>query len=308
MPLSDVWSDPNVRWVLLGCMLLGLSGGVIGSFTYIRRQSLTGDVLAHAALPGVCLAYMAIGAKSVWAFVVGAALAGWAAVLCVGLLVRRSRLKADTALAAALSVFFGFGVVLLTFIQRGEGGNVSGLDAFLFGQAAAMTAGDVRAMATLSAVVLAAGVLFFKEFKLTGFDPEFARSIGFSAGRIDALLMSLVVVTVVAGIQAVGVVLMSAFLIAPAVAARCWTERFGRMVALAGVFGAVSGWVGGYAGTFSHQLPTGALAVLAASALFVLSLLFSPRRGLLARAVRRFVQRRMTRAEFRRAAVGVKKP
>lgn len=288
----EVFRDPNTQWILLGCMLLGLSSGVLGSFAYLRKQSLMGDALAHAALPGICIAFILTGTKSVGGFLVGAAISGLIATFIIGFITRHSRIKQDSALGIVLSVFFGFGIVLLTWIQHSGSGNQSGLDKFLFGQAAALVAEDVRTMAIVSLALIAVCALLFKEFKLLSFDPGFARGIGMPVAFLDQLLMLLIVVAVVVGIQAVGVVLMAALLITPAVTARYWTDRLGVMTALSGLFGALSGFAGTWASTAADSLPTGPLSVLAATAWFTVSLLFAPRRGLLAKGLQHRAARR----------------
>lgn len=276
-------TDPNNQWILFGCMLLGLSSGVIGSFAYLRKQSLMGDALAHAALPGVCIAFMLTGSKSVFGFMVGAAVAGLLATLGIGLLARYTRIKQDSAIAAVLSVFFGFGIMLLTEIQHSGSGNQSGLDKFLFGQAATMIQTDVYTLVLISVFLIGVCTLLFKEFKLISFDPGFARGLGYPVALLEQGIMFLIVVAVVVGIQAVGVVLMAALLITPAVSARYWTEKLGMMVILSGLFGALSGFIGTLISTQGANLPTGPLTVLCATAIFGVSVVFAPRRGLLSK-------------------------
>ncbi|MNK49176.1 Manganese transport system membrane protein MntB [compost metagenome] len=279
--------DPNARWILLGCMLLGLSSGVIGSFSYLRKQSLMGDALSHAALPGVCIAFMLSGSKSILLFLIGAAAAGFLATFGIGYITRHTRIKQDAALAIVLSVFFGFGTVLLTHIQHSGNSNQSGLDKFLFGQAASMVQSDVIIMALISVVLIGICCLLYKEFKLLSFDPGFARGLGYPVALLDQLIMFLMVVAVVVGIQAVGIVLMAALLITPAVSARYWTEKLGVMVILSGLFGALSGLAGTFVSASGSNLPTGPLTVLAATTLFLISMALAPKRGLLSKLIMR---------------------
>jgi manganese/zinc/iron transport system permease protein len=278
--------DPNTQWVLTGCMLLGISSGVLGCFAFLRGRSLVGDALAHAALPGVCLVYLLTGSKSIGLFLIGAGVAGLLATYCITSIARYTRIKEDTALALTLSVFFGIGIVLLTFIQHSESGNQSGLDKFLFGQAASLISSDVTTIVIVSSVLILLTTLLFKEFKLLAFDPGFGRGLGFPMGLLDTLLMLLLLMSVVIGLQAVGVVLVAAMLIAPAVTARYWTDRLGTMVVLSGVFGALSGALGTLFSTQIENLPTGPTIVLSATCFFLFSLLFSPRRGIVARVLR----------------------
>ncbi|RKN80727.1 metal ABC transporter permease [Paenibacillus ginsengarvi] len=290
--------DPNVRWILTASVLLGLSSGILGSFAYLRKMSLMGDTLAHAALPGICIAFMLTGSKSIFFFLIGAAIAGLIATFGIGYVTRHSRIKQDAALGIVLSVFFGFGIVLLTQIQHSDSGNQSGLDKFLFGQAAGMVMTDVMTMAIVSVVLTGLCALLYKEFKLLSFDPGFARGLGLPVAVLDQLMMFLIVVAVVVGIQAVGVVLMAAMLITPAVSARYWTERLGVMVVLSGLFGAFSGMIGTLLSTLDDNLPTGPLSVLAATGVFVLSVLFAPKRGVVSKLLLRASVKRAANAEY----------
>jgi manganese/zinc/iron transport system permease protein len=277
--------DPNTRWVVTGCMLLGISSGVLGSFALLRKHSLVGDAVAHAALPGICLAYMLYGEKSIGLFMVGATASGLLGTLCISLISKYSRIKPDASLGIVLSVFFGFGTVLLTRIAQTGKANQSGLDAFLFGKAASLVQADIEVMMGVAAFLIIVSFLLFKEFKLLCFDPGFGRGIGFPMGFLGTVLMLMIVLTVVIGLQAVGVVLMAAMLIIPPVAARYWTERLHRMVIISGVFGAASGIVGTLLSGFTPQLPTGPVIVLSAFLLFIVSLFFAPRKGLVAKAL-----------------------
>lgn len=287
MDIMTVLTDPNAMWILLGSMLLGLSSGVIGTFAYLRKQSLIGDALSHAALPGICIAFILTGTKSIFIFLIGAAISGLVGIFLIGLFTQKSRIKQDSAFGIVLSVFFGVGIVLLTRIQQGSSGNQAGLDTFLFGQTASMLMSDVFAMAVISLFLIFVVALFFKEFKLVSFDPGFAKGIGYPVAWIDYLIMFLLVVAVVAGIQAVGVVLMVALLITPAVAARYWTEDLRVMIVLSAFFGLASGVTGTLLSTLANNLPTGPLTVLAASFWFILSVIFAPKRGIIMKALRR---------------------
>jgi manganese/zinc/iron transport system permease protein len=287
----DWLQDPNTRWVLAGCMLLGTSGGVLGSFALLRRRSLMGDALAHAALPGVCLVFLLTGSRSLGLLLLGALAAGLLGAFCIQVITHASRIKEDTALGLVLSVFFGIGIVLLTLIQHTQRGSQAGLDKFIFGQAASLIGRDVQVMVVCAAVVCATAMALFKEFKLLCFDPGFARGLGFPTTFLDGLLLLLIVLAVVIGLQAVGVVLMAAMLITPAAAARLWTDRLDRMVWIAGLCGAVSGALGTGLSTVAFRMPTGPLIVLSATVIFLFSLVFAPRRGLLAKALRQLSTR-----------------
>jgi len=295
--MLNLFTDPNLQWILIGSMLLGLCTGVIGTFAYLRKQSLIGDTLAHAALPGICIAFMLTGVKSVAIFMIGAIIAGMIATVGMSWVTRHSRIKPDAAMGIILSVFFGLGIVLLTKIQHSSYGNQSGLDKFLFGQAASMTAKDVYTMMGVAVVLVLACAFLFKEFKLISFDSGYAAGLGFSVSTLEQLLLWLITVAVVVGIQAVGVVLVAALLITPAVTARYWTDRLGCMTVLSGLFGLLSGAAGTWVSAGTENLPTGPLIVLTATTLFAFSVLFGPCRGVVAKLVRRLTAKRDWAAE-----------
>lgn len=293
----QIFTDYTLRNVALGSALLGIIGGVLGTFAVLRRQSLLGDVLAHAALPGICLAFILSGSKAPLVLLLGGGAAGWLASLLVLALLRNSRLPEDSALGVMLSSFFGFGIALLTFIQNSDNANQAGLDKFIFGQAATIIASDVLTFAVLGGIALGMVALFYKEFKLLSFNPEYAASLGLPVRGLSTLLTSLTVLAVMVGLQTVGVVLMAAILIAPAAAARQWTDRLDRMILLSGVFGALAGVSGALISATRQNLPTGPLVILAVSAILLFSLFFAPLRGLVWEWVQGAQNRRRIRLE-----------
>lgn len=300
--------DYTLRNVLLGSAVLGIVGGVIGCLAVLRRQSLLSDAVSHAALPGICIAFILTGTRSLPLLLAGAAITGLLGALLVLGITRGTRLKEDAALGIVLSTFFGFGTVLLTQISRSGDADQAGLSRFLFGQAASLVAGDVLTMSILGVIALAIVVVAFKEFKLSTFDPAFAASVGLPVTGLSVLLTVLIVAAIVIGLQSVGVILMVTVLVAPALAARQWTQRLGTMMALAAVFGGVSGAFGALLSARIAGLPTGPTIVLIASAFVVLSLLFAPERGLIwnalenRRAGRTMRRSQIAGADERRAA------
>ena len=264
--------DYTFQVVALGAALLGMASGLIGSFAVLRRQSLLGDVVSHAALPGIAAVFLMTGTKDTVWLLIGALCSGLTATGFIIGVVRYSRVKFDTALALGMSVFFGLGLVLLTYVQKIPNSNQAGLQRFIFGQAAVLLKSDILVIAVTGAALLALTLLFWKEFKLLSFDPEFARSLGFPTRSLNVLLSAMTVAAIIAGLQTVGVILMSAMLVAPAVAARQWTNRLGVMVGLAALFGAVSGVAGTLASSALPKLPAGPAIVVAADVLVLISL------------------------------------
>lgn len=278
--LNGLLFDYTLRTVALGAAVLGVVSGCLGAFALLRRQSLIGDAISHAALPGVVLAFMLTGVKGPAVLMAGAALAGIAGVLLVIAITRSTRIKQDAALGIILSVFFGFGLMLLTFLQRDPNARQAGLNHFLFGQAATLLIGDVLLMALFGGAALIVLLLLWKEFKLLSFDRDFGASLGLPMPLLEVLLTFLLVLAIVIGLQAVGVVLMSAMIVAPAAAARQWTDRLGLMVALSGSFGALAGVAGAIISSLGSGLSTGPVIVLCISAIAAFSLLFGRSRGL----------------------------
>lgn len=287
MALDDLLSlldTSALRTVAAGAAGLGLVAGAVGAFAVLRRQSLQGDMVSHAALPGLAAAFL-LGAREPALLIFGGAIAGWLAMVLVGVITRRSRVPFDAALGGALAVFFGLGLVLLTYIQRNvPDSSRHPLERYLFGQAAFLRDEDLRVIGLVGAGVIGILATFWKEFKLLGFDPDYAASLGYPVRRLDLLLTTLTVTAVVVGLKAVGVVLMTALLIAPAAAARQWTNRLGGVVMLAGCFGALSGAGGTVLAHLAGRnlsVPTGPTIVLSATAIVLVSLGFGTARGLL---------------------------
>jgi manganese/zinc/iron transport system permease protein len=286
--------DLSVRTVVIGTVLLGVGSAAIGCFAFLRKRALVGDAVAHSVLPGVALAFMLTGSKNTFALLIGAAIAGWISMVTMDFIVRRSRISEDTAIGMVLSVFFGLGILLITHIQSTGDASQSGLDKFLFGQAASLVTSDVVVFGSVSVLLLATIIVLFKEFKITSFDPDFARAVGFPVHALELVLTTLLVFAVVVGIQAVGVVLMAAMLITPAAAARYWTNRLPLMILLACTFGAISGVAGAFVSYVAPGMPTGPWIVTAITLIFAVSILFAPRRGVLARLQRHRSNRQRT--------------
>ena len=272
----ELFSDYTARTILLGAASLGIVSGVVGSYAVLRKQSLVGDVMSHAALPGIVLAFLIMGVKEQLPIFIGAALSAVLAVFLINLVTNNSRIKTDSAMGMALSVFFGLGLVLLTYAQKMPDANQAGLDKFLFGQAEALVEKDVLVIGVTGLFALLVVGLFWKEFKLLCFDPDFGGTMGFSIKSLDLLVTAVIVSAIVIGLQTVGVVLMSSMLIAPAVAARQWTGGMGSMVILAASIAAVSGVTGVALSAGLENVPTGPAVIVCVSVIAFFSVLFSP--------------------------------
>ena len=289
----------NATLVTIGAALLGMAAGVGGTFLFLRKRALVSDAISHATLPGIGIAFMAMVAlggdgRNLIGLLVGAACSAGAGLLCVSWLSRRTRLAEDAAIGAVLSVFFGFGIVILTVIQSMTSGRQAGLEGFLLGSTAGMLRADALIIAVSAAVTLGLVMLLRRPLTLASFDPEYAASTGQNIGRTDLAMMALVLAITVVGLKIVGLILIVALLIIPPVTARFWSERTDHVVLISGALGGISAYIGASLSAAYAGLPTGPIIVLIGFAFFALSLLFAPTRGVLSAVLRhRLFQRRV---------------
>ncbi|MCU0398963.1 MAG: metal ABC transporter permease [Cyclobacteriaceae bacterium] len=282
------FSDANVRYVALGSVLLTASSALVGSFTFLNKKSLVGDAIAHAVLPGICLGFILAGTKNPLFLLIGAFLTGWLSLVIIDFITHNTRIKEDSAIGLVLSVFFGIGILMLTTIQKSGNAAQSGLDHFLFGKAASLVGNDLLSFSIVAVVLVITVVILFKEFSLLAFDKDFAIALGLPVRTIQIVLTSLIVLAVVIGIQAVGVVLMAAILITPAAAARFWTDKIICMFILASLFGALSGLSGAFISYTAPSMPTGPWIVVVISFIAFFSFFFAPKRGVVSRLYRQY--------------------
>lgn len=291
----------NFQWVLLSTLLLGVAAGLMGCVAYWKKQSLMSDALSHAALPGVVIAFLLWQEKHFLVLVIGAAVSALLGAYFIQMITSYTRITEDTAMGMILSVFFGGGIVLLTFANQQGGGNQAGLDTFIFGQAASMVSSDVKIMAALASLVILIICLLFKEWKLFLFDPDFAKGLNLSIKGMNFLYVAILVVTIVIGLQAVGVILMSALLIIPPVSARYWTHSFKTMMILSALFGGGAGAIGTTISALGSGWPTGPFIVVCSSVFFVISLFFGAKKGLFIEYILYRKQKRQKELRYIRA-------
>lgn len=300
--LTEVWEvlslqNYNTRLVVLSTSLLGVAAGLIGAFLLLRKRSLMGDALSHATLPGIALAFvlmvMAGGSgKSLPVLLIGAAVSGIIGLLLMLAIRNTTRLRDDAAMGLVLSVFFGIGVAILGMVQAMPQASAAGLEKFIYGKTASIVMTDFMLIGGTAVLSALACLVLFKEFALLCFDEAFARSQGWPTLLLDVVLLGLVTLVTVIGLQAVGLILIIAFLITPPAAARFWTNRLPSMTLLAALIGALSGWLGASLSALLPRLPAGALIVVVASIMFLLSMFFAPKRGVLGNWLRRHRLRR----------------
>ena len=310
--LSDIWNvlilrDYKTRLVVICTILLGCACGLMGGFLLLRKRSLMGDTLSHATLPGVGLSFMLLVAlggdgKSLPILLAGAGITGVIGCAAVLFIREQTRIKDDAAMGIVLSVFFGAGVAILGVIQKMPEGSAAGLESFIYGKTASMVMSDFQILVFITVCVITCSLLLFKEFRLLCFDENFAAVLGWPVKFLDILLLALITAVTVAGLQAVGLILIIAFLITPAAAARFWTNQLDRMLMLSALIGAASGWIGASLSAFFPRLPAGAVIVLVAALFFVVSMLIGTERGVMIRFLRQSqLEKRMGRQHLLRA-------
>ena len=299
--------DYNTRVVVIGTTLLGLAAGIIGTFMLLRKRALLGDALSHATLPGIGVAFIVaatLGAagKSLPVLLLGAMISGVIGVCCILAIVHLTRIKEDTALGIVLSIFFGLGIAVLGVVQKMDTGSAAGLESFIYGKTASMVARDAWLIGGVAAVIALACVLLFKEFSLLCFDAGYSSSQGWPVVLLDVVMMGLAGAVAVVGLQAVGLILIIALLVTPPAAARFWTEHLPWMVIISAAIGAASGLIGAMMSALQPRLPAGAIIVVVAGLIFVVSMLFGRRRGIVVHQWRqRALSRKVARQHMLRA-------
>lgn len=286
------FSDPNVIWVSLGAVLLGMSASVIGGFAFLRKRSLMGDALAHAALPGVMTAFILFQSNNPLLMFFGASFSSLMGLFLMDWLPKHSKIKPDAAMAITLSFFFALGLMQLSYIQGLEVEGKSGLDKILFGQAAAMLPSDVTVLSIVASVVLCVVTVFFQKLRLITFNRLYAQSLGLNIIFYEIVLALLVVMSVVIGLQIVVVVLIAAVLLTPIAAARFWSQNLSTMLVTAAFMGGLSGLLSANISYMAPAMPTGPWMVVVLSLIFMLSFLFAPKKGLLANLLKQYQLRR----------------
>ncbi len=286
--IETLITDHTLRTVAIGSAMIGIASGTLGCFAFLRRQGLVGDVVAHSSLAGITIGFLVSyalsqsGGKNPFVLLLGAAVAGILAMLLVSGIMNKTKIKSDAALGLMLAIFFGTGIFILKLIQQNALKGNMGLQTYIFGMAAAMTQDDILLISILGFIVIFVTLLFWKEFKIHTFDASYTESIGFNSSLLDKILSGAIVIAIVIGLQAVGVILMVTMLVAPPSAARQWTNKLGQMVFLSAFFGAISGVGGAIVSSFSQSLPTGPTIVLFATGIVGFSMLFAPKRGIIA--------------------------
>lgn len=273
--ISDIMNYGILQKALITSIVVGIICGVMGSFIIMRGMALMGDAISHAVLPGVAISYM-LGIN----YFYGAVLFGILTAIGIGFVTQNSRIKNDSSIGIVFSAFFALGVILIAKAQT-----ATNLEQILFGNVLFVRDSDMIMTIISGAIVMLFVILFYKELLISTFDETMAKAYGLPTKLIHYGIMVLLTITTVASLQTVGVVLVVAMLITPAATAYLLTNRFWMMIILASFFGSVSSVIGLYI-SFEHNLSSGAVIVLAATAIFILAFIFSPKQGVLWQFIR----------------------
>lgn len=273
MRLLDFLTDPVLRGPTIGTMLMSLSSALVGVVLFVRKRSLIAEALSHATYPGVAIAAL-FGTTYLPIYVLlGAFVFALLGYLSVEVLQHRFKVRVDVALTFVLTAFFGIGVTIASVVQNTHTVAYRQIQHYLFGQVATMSDQHIFTYLILSGIVIGTLLLFYRPLFAATFDRSFTRILGLGGKWIEVLILFLVALSIVIGIRSVGVVLLSAMFIAPATAARQFTEKLSRMFLLSAFFGALSGFLGTYLSVqLSSSLPTGPMIVLVAGAIALFSL------------------------------------
>lgn len=268
--INDLMTYGFLQKALITSVIVGIICGIIGSFIILRGMALMGDAISHAILPGVAISYI-LGIN----YFYGAVVVGILTSIGIGAISQNSRIKNDASIGIVFSAAFALGIILITMAQ-----SATDLTQILFGNVLHVRSSDMWLTIAVGAIVLFVVLAFFKELQVSSFDETMAEVYGLKTRLIHYGIMVLLTLVTVASLQTVGVILVVSMLITPASTAYLLTDRLSIMIVLASIFGAISSIIGIYF-SYVFNLPSGPVIALAATAIFVLVLLFSPKQGLI---------------------------
>ena len=275
----DILTSYSFIIVGSGTFLLAAIAGAVGCITVLKGQSLIGDAIGHAAFPGIILSFMLFMQREPVLLTLGAVASGTTAFMLIQVIKENSKLKLDAILAVVLSSFFGVGMVLKSYIQGNSNykdAAQSGLSSYIFGQAAYIMKDDVKLIVYIGVPTLLLLVLFYKEIKLFLFDEIYAKTIGIRTVLLYGIILVMTMGIIAAGLKLVGAILISSLLIIPAITALQWSDKFSRVLIIAGVVGGVSALVGTYISTAYDGMSTGATIILIMGSFAIISLVTGP--------------------------------
>lgn len=256
--------------VLVGTLILGLTSGIFSVILVLKSQAMLGEVLAQATYPGVVLTFIFTQSTQLSHLIVGAMIANGVAIVLTNALLTTSNLKTDAIFALVLSSFFGIGRFFVSLFARQPGfGQISRLDDFLFGSAATIVEGDVNAIIFVSIICVLFLIITYPYLKIIIFDAVYAKSVMNNTKIIDFFLLVVLSLVIVVGARLVGIILMIALLVIPALIARQWSTHFLHNILIAGMIGALVTFIGVYISFEMVNTPTGPIIVVVAFTILV---------------------------------------
>ncbi|MBV6479773.1 MAG: hypothetical protein HGGPFJEG_02568 [Ignavibacteria bacterium] len=270
-----------IQRALLASLMVGVSCGLIGTYIMLRRLSLIGDALAHAVLPGVVIGFMVAGKNPLTLFI-GAMAAGLLTSILISFVERNSKIKEDTSIGIIFTGAFALGILLVSQLKQVH----IDLSSYLFGDVLGVSDPDIILSSIITLFIVLSVILFYKQLLVTSFDPTLAHIIGISASLVHYFLMTLLSMSIVAGLQSVGVILIIAMLITPPATAFLLTDKLKKLLMLSCVLGVISSVLGLYL-SYHFNFASGASIVLVSVFFFLLTLVFSPKEGLLIKKLKR---------------------
>ena len=279
------WVMTAASSALIAAILLGVVCGLLGTFVVVRRMALTGDMLSHAVLPGIVIGLAWNPDRNPLIVLACAVVSGVIGSMTMTAILRSTRLKPDAVLAVVLSVYFALGIAMISRLQP------AGVQAFLYGQVAAIDRSDLLLLGVVSLLTVTLIPLAFRIIGIVSFDPAFSKLMGLPVRWIEVGFFLLLTIVIVIAMQAVGVVLVTAMLVTPAAAARFCTASLPKTASLACLFGAVGGAIGVWISADRVGLPTGPVMALSVTGVFLTAGLFGKRGGWLPRVYRRHRER-----------------
>lgn len=273
--INDLMNYEFLQRAFVTSVVVGIICGIIGSFIILRGMALMGDAISHAILPGVAISYM-LGIN----YFYGAVFFGILTAFGIGVVSQHSRIKNDASIGIVFTAFFALGIILI-----GKAQTATDLTQILFGNVLSVRTSDMVITIIIGIIIIMCVIIFYKELLVSTFDETLAASYGLPTKWIHYGIMLLLTLATVASLQTVGVVLVVAMLITPASTAYLLTNRFSIMIVLSSFFGALSSVIGLYI-SFKYNLSSGAVIVIAATIIFMIVFIFSPKQGVLFKALR----------------------
>jgi len=261
--------------LIIGIVTLGFTCGILGTILFLRKESMVGDAVSHALFPGITTTFLLTHSRSPLLLFLGGMISGGIALFLMILITEKTKIKKETILGILLSVFFGFGFIIHSIIQKQQIEYQAIINKFLFGNTATLLFNEVIFIVIASVILLSLFLLNWRTITILLFDRIYAHSCGYKLTLCDIFLFSLLVPIITLGLHIMGVILTGTLLIAPAAIARQWTQSMRSFVLIAGITGAFSAFCGTIISASFENMPTGPVIVVVMSIFLLFSLIYN---------------------------------